>query len=449
MPEKVDLGFAVTLEPRRAIEHFESKGHKITWDWHEADAEAHAKAFTVAKATRMDVLTTIRDEVSRALKNGTTEREFVKTLEPRLKAMGWWGKVIAVRPDGVAMPAQLGSPHRLRTIYRTNLQSAYMAGRYQAQKRLARSRPYWQYVAILDARTRPAHAALSGKVFRHDDPFWDSHYPPNGLNCRCRVRALSQARLDKEGLKVESSDGHLREVMQEVGADSRTGEIIERPAVQYTGTDRAGKPFTMTPDPGWSYNPGEGWSLWDKNGHLPDCIGGAEFATAAVAGTCLMIGDGQPSWKDFGRPDLRRVPQALRAPAPDLMPAASGVEEAVAVLARAVGLVGAQRIITTPIEDLAVRRELLVHMVEKRDNARERYGNFVLPTLTDPFEVWLTAYPDGYRRRYVGLFQGVKDLLVVVRVNQDGSLMWNILDADDRLMNRHRAGALLMAKEIK
>lgn len=72
----------------------------------------------------------------------------------------------------------------------------------------------------------------------------------------------------------------------------------------------------------------------------------------------------------------------------------------------------------------------------------------MLPTITDPFEAYLTAYPDGYRRRYIGLYRGGADLMVIVRLNGDGSLMWNILNADDKRINALRVRALLYARQV-
>lgn len=150
---------------------------------------------------------------------------------------------------------QLG-PYRLRTIYETNMQTVYNVGRYKQQRENSDARPFWQYTAVLDERTRPAHAALSGVVFRHDDPIWDRIYPPNGFNCRCRVRTLSQFRLDKEGLKVESSEGALSTQTVDAGVVSNTGEIVQREVTVWSGKDRFGKPVTFRTDPGWNYNPG-------------------------------------------------------------------------------------------------------------------------------------------------------------------------------------------------
>ena len=80
------------------------------------------------------------------------------------------------------------------------MQSAYSAARYQRLRDNVDNRPYWQYSAVGDARTRPAHLALSGKIYRYDDPFWTTFYPPNGFNCRCTVIALSDRDLARRGI---------------------------------------------------------------------------------------------------------------------------------------------------------------------------------------------------------------------------------------------------------
>lgn len=131
------------------------------------------------------------------------------------------------------------------------------AGRYKRQKEQSEARPYWQYLAIMDSRTRPSHAALHEKVFPHDDPIWEHIYPPNGFNCRCRVRTLSEDRLKEEGLSADSSKGQLRQEMVEAGVDKRTGEVIEKPATVWRGKDARGRDAVFRTDAGFSRNQGQ------------------------------------------------------------------------------------------------------------------------------------------------------------------------------------------------
>lgn len=245
------------LPPRRAIEYFQQKGFAITWRWWEAWQDAHNKAFTVAKVTRQDILETIRAALEKALAEGQTEAQFIKELQPLLEKAGWWGRQRVISPPGIEEIVQLGSPRRLQTIFRTNMRTAYAAARYRQQMENVDSRPYWQYVAIMDERTRHSHAALDNKVFRYDDPIWDTIYPPNGFNCRCLVIALSPEDLKEQKLQVSNSEGNLHEISQEVGVDKATGEVIYRPGTRYDFIDDAGNPQSMTPDPGWNYNPGK------------------------------------------------------------------------------------------------------------------------------------------------------------------------------------------------
>ena len=248
----LDMGYLLRLEPKMAVDYLKSKGYKITWNWQEQLDAAHAKAFTVAKVTKLDVLETLRQATEDAVQRGMSERDFIKQLEPKLRALGWWGKQEMTDDLGRKTVVQLGSPRRLRTILRTNKITAYHAGRYAEQIANSDEQPYWQYVAVQDSRTRPSHMALHGKVYRFDDPIWDTLYPPNGWGCRCRVRALSDFQLNNLGLSVDESGGRLQEEWALAGTDPLSGEETHSKITVFK-TNQG----TIKTEPGWNYNVGQ------------------------------------------------------------------------------------------------------------------------------------------------------------------------------------------------
>lgn len=283
------------MEPAAAVEYLKSKGLRVTERWQEMLDEAHARAFTVAHVARLDVLQDIRRGVLEAVREGKTLRQFEDDLTPLLQAKGWWGKQVVVDSDGGAELVQLGSPHRLKTIYQTNLQSAYMAGRMQTAME-ADAFPYLQYVAIEDSRTRPSHAALNGQVFRKDDPVWHTHTPPNGFNCRCRVRPLTAGQVRREGLTVRSSEGELETRTIEAGSDPRSGEVF---VTEQTGirTGRNGQGKIMWTDPGFNSSPLAGHNfdqvlLRKAQTALGDEAAYADLQRAATAPPRLRAWDG-------------------------------------------------------------------------------------------------------------------------------------------------------------
>lgn len=252
--KKIDLLYAFGLKPARAIEYFEAKGMKITFNWHEMLDQAHDRAFTVAKAMKLDILQDLRDGVAAAMDQGHTFRDFRKNLEPTLRAKGWWGKQEVMNPEtGELKMAQLGSVRRLETIYEQNIQTIYSTGRYRSQMDNVASRPFWEYIAVMDVRTRPSHAALNGQVFRADDPFWSSFYPPIDWRCRCRVRAHDDANLKELGLNVDSSKGKMGSREVGVGSDNDTATV----ATYRTIDPASGRRITVATGAGFNFNPGK------------------------------------------------------------------------------------------------------------------------------------------------------------------------------------------------
>lgn len=229
----------ISLAPlpfEEAFQFFEKKGLVLSpGSWRDLWERANTHAFTVARVTAVDVLEDIRDAVSRAIEEGVSLGEFQKSLSEILDRKGWFswkGEDAEVTfPDGTVRKRL--TPWRLETIYRTNVQSAYATGRYRQMLEVAERRPFWMYDAVGDRRTRPSHAAMDGKVYRFDHPFWDRWYPPNGFNCRCTVRTMSPDELDRSALQEST-----------------------------TGVD-------LSPDAGFAYNPGrEAWKP-DFNKYSP------------------------------------------------------------------------------------------------------------------------------------------------------------------------------------
>lgn len=252
-----ELAACFELPPERVMAYLKNKGYAITWDWQDMWQEAHAQAFTVAKLTRMDILEDIRRALEQALSEGKTSQWFAKELTPVLQAKGWWGETETTDPDtGEDITVQQGSPWRLDTIYRTNMSALYSAGRWAEQMENIDDRPYGMYVAIRDSHTRQSHLALNGKVFRMDDPFWKAFYPPNGWRCRCSVITLTEAEVRERGLRLEVSGNNLTWSLQMIS--EKTGEM--QPVAQFRFRDIVrNSEIRISPDKGWSYNPGEGY----------------------------------------------------------------------------------------------------------------------------------------------------------------------------------------------
>jgi SPP1 gp7 family putative phage head morphogenesis protein len=248
-----DLLDAFNMPPEAAIAFFERKGLKISWDWQDVWRHANSQAFTVAKCARIDVLSDIYGVLSEDLQNGGSFSTFQQQLQPLLEAKGWWGKVEQVnRYTGEIRTVTYGTPWRLETIYETNMQSAYMAGRQAQMLQATRYAPWWEYSAVMDSRTRPTHAALNGRVFRYDDPFWDTWYPPNGFRCRCRVIPRTDIERARGDFVTSNGAGRMDVMTREV--KKRDGSIAK---VQVTGYKDPVSGKLLTPDMGFDYNPGK------------------------------------------------------------------------------------------------------------------------------------------------------------------------------------------------
>lgn len=214
---------------REAIAYFAGKLNTTTTHWTDVWRTAHARAFMVAGAATEALVADFREEVTRAIEQGTTLAEFRQGFDEIVRRHGW---------------VHNGSAGwRSRIIYETNLSMAYSAGRYAQQSDPAAlaAFPYWQYVHSGARHPRRQHQAWNGLVLRADDAFWQTHYPPNGWRCGCRVRPLSARGLARQGRDGADPSPTIE---YRDWTNPRTGETSRVP---------------LGIDPGFDYAPGAAW----------------------------------------------------------------------------------------------------------------------------------------------------------------------------------------------
>ena len=197
--------------PKEALDYIKNKKLYPAFSYRDVWNEEHAANFTVAKAMQIDVLSDIKKAVEQAIEKGETFDHFKKNLAPVLQKKGWWYKKKIDDPvTGKTVNAQLGSDRRLKTIYDTNLRSAYNQGRYE-RSMASTAHPYFLYRIGPSKKHRDIHTTWEGILLPKDDPWWNNHYPPNGWGCKCWVRAVSEDQKEKllnQGITIpETVDG--------------------------------------------------------------------------------------------------------------------------------------------------------------------------------------------------------------------------------------------------
>jgi hypothetical protein len=229
-PDKIgfnDRSEVFKLPFEEQIAFFRGKLNLPTEHYDDILKAAHDRAFVVAGAQKADLLTDFHAAVEKAIAEGKSIQWFRQQFDDIVAKNGW---------------AYTGSRDwRTRIIYTTNSATSYAAGRWAQlnDPDLLKARPYWRYVHNdTVAHPRPLHVEWSGLTLRHDDPWWQTHYPPNGWGCRCRAVAVSKPNPNRD---TAPDDGTYEKV-------DRNGEIHTIPK----GVDY-----------GWDYAPGA--SKWQPD----------------------------------------------------------------------------------------------------------------------------------------------------------------------------------------
>lgn len=183
---------------QEAIDFLRQKVRMPSRTWTDLKEGAHARAFVVAGATSDALVADFQKAVQRAIDEGRTLADFRKDFDTIVERHGW--------------DYNGGRNWRSRVIFDTNMRMARAAGRWaQIERRAAREKRagrtlYARYIAVLDDRTRPEHRAWHGVTLPVDHPWWTSHTPPNGWQCRCTIQMLTERDLKRYGYEPTPED---------------------------------------------------------------------------------------------------------------------------------------------------------------------------------------------------------------------------------------------------
>lgn len=354
-----------------AIKFFRDKVKLPTERWTDLWEGMHSRAFVVAGATKGEILSDLHASIQDALDRGTTIEEFRKEFDRTVAKHGW--------------SYRGGRGWRTGVIFETNLRTAYAAGHYRqmTEPEVLKARPYWRYTGGLSRDPRPEHLRWSGTVLPADDPWWKTHYPPNGWGCKCQVVSLSRGEMERDGLKVSERP----EVKTKPWENPHTGEVIDVPE----GID-----------PGWAYNPGE--TAWGRK-------------------EALRLMEDQGPWTDlspwgpgaYGRPE-RVTADSPKAKIGRPVESEAGLR---AALRDAIG--GDEKAFSDPAgEKVVVTQAIVDHMVRSpgRLDGREAYFPFIPELIEDPYEIWIGFARSelsgrvGIRKKYVKALQVEKNRIV-------------------------------------
>jgi len=395
---------AFNLPFAEAIAYLGRKLDVPTASWTDIREAMHARAFVVAGAIKGQLIADFHDAINRAIAEGRTLADFRRDFDAIVARHGW---------------DYNGSRNwRSAVIYNTNMRMAVAAGRWAQGMRLADGggKVYIRYTAILDSRTRPLHRQWHGIILPVDHPFWDTHYPPNGWNCRCSIQFLTHDELAHYGWQV-TADADIPAVLWEM-----------RPLKTPDGVEMVNVPEGI--DTGFGYNVGK--AAWGRGADRVAIERHGPWNELTVpAGIRQAATPLQPVATDIvPAPPVARI-LGTQAPGIGHPPAAVAPETVDALRAALRQALGAdEAILTDPAgEAISLGQAIVDHMITDaaRIDGRESYFPFLADLITAPQEIWVGFAEDeasgqvSLRRRYVKYFLIGKRRVLGLIADSDGN----------------------------
>lgn len=137
------------------------------------------------------------------------EREVQSAIAESVRqGLGSRDGALAIRQAFDSAGVTPDNPYLFETLYRTQLQTAYSAGRWQANEDPAIQEILWgyEYAAVMDDRTTDLCSELDGQRHPKGDRFWSRFTPPNHWNSVAEGTQITTRRGVRQIEDVEVGD---------------------------------------------------------------------------------------------------------------------------------------------------------------------------------------------------------------------------------------------------
>lgn len=406
---------------KEALKAFEDKIILPTKHWSDIPQKAHARAFMVTGAMKHDLLSDIQGEVKKHLNEGLTIQDFRKSFKEITKKYGWY-------PNNK-------NNWRADIIYQTNMSQAYNAGREARMQELKEHRPYAEYVAVLDSRTRSHHRELHGQVHHLDSYFWEVYTPSNGWRCRCLKRSISKEAIQSYGLEIEPMIDNMDQIPKthKIVKVNGKAQVMELPqGVAY----------------GFDYNPGKAsfGQILPKEAF--------EQKKLSLKGQKEWHNLSQGNWESYGRPKIVPIDKPtsrLFKPIDKSLSEAAQKEQMRAYVKKSLNMKEDIEVINTAAGKLVVDAKLLADHLPIN---RAPHTAFLKELLDKPFEVWQNFEENRItgkieiRKRYIKALELSKDQGLTIIGNSYKSQItgWTFIPVEARNLKKYRIGEMLLGR---
>lgn len=184
MPERIRKLEPKVLSWKEAEELFRSQRGYAAADYYALEEYARLQGFTITHIGSYQMMMRVKDKIQDLIEEGGDVAQFTAWAETNGLA---WSRAYT------------------ELVFRMASFGSYSQARFEQlnHPEVVETFEILFYDAVNDSRTREEHSRMSGRSWKREE-FPSGWWPPNGFNCRCEIRAVTQKMEKRAGLRRQS-----------------------------------------------------------------------------------------------------------------------------------------------------------------------------------------------------------------------------------------------------